>query len=92
MRGCFGKKGKFVNSPANFTKILNILIVFVFLIIMPLRRKVVTVGDSKAVTIPHDFIQSWRDRGKTFSEVYITINDKMIVKPILVKINAKKKN
>lgn len=52
---------------------------------MKIRRKVVSVGSSRAVTIPTDFfVEIAVKHACTFTEVYVTWNrGKLVIEPIL---------
>jgi hypothetical protein len=53
---------------------------------MPLKRKLISVGKSKAVVIPHDYLDYYRKQGKIINEVGLEINDKIIISPIFIDI------
>lgn len=55
---------------------------------MPLRRKLVSIGNSKAVVIPHDYLEYYRKQGKTIKEVGLEINKKIIILPIFEEIET----
>ncbi len=56
---------------------------------MPLKRKLVSIGNSKAVVIPHDYLEYYRKKGKTIKEVGLEINKKIIILPIFEEIEPK---
>ena len=58
---------------------------------MPLRRKLISVGTSKAVVIPHDYLDYYRKQGKIINEVGLEINDKIIISPIFIDIEQESK-
>jgi len=55
---------------------------------MPLKRKLVCIGNSKAVVIPHDYLEYYQKQGKTIKEVGLEINKKIIILPIFEEIEA----
>jgi hypothetical protein len=59
---------------------------------MPLKRKLVSIGNSKAVVIPHDYLEYYRNQGKNIKEVVLEINKKITILPIFenIEINNKK--
>lgn len=52
---------------------------------MELIRKLVRVGTSRAVVIPANYIESIEKKGKKFTKVKMTLNDKIVLEPILEK-------
>lgn len=51
---------------------------------MPILRKIIKIGQSRAITIPHDFIRYYENQGKLIKEVILEINDKGIfIQPML---------
>ena len=51
---------------------------------MELIRKVVSIGtSSRAVIIPSEFFESMATKGKTFTKVRMTLNDKIVLDPVL---------
>jgi antitoxin component of MazEF toxin-antitoxin module len=57
---------------------------------MPLKRKLVSIGNSKAVVIPHDYLEYYWKKGKIIKEVGLEINKKIIILPIFEDINQNK--
>ena len=53
---------------------------------MPIRRKVITVGDSKAVTIPKSWLDLLKEKyGVEITEVKMEVDQKLIIEPIIPK-------
>lgn len=52
---------------------------------MPMTRKVIQVGTSRAVTIPHEFLDFYRSRGEEIHKVSIEVTDKIVITPIFKK-------
>lgn len=50
---------------------------------MELLRKVISVGTSRAVTIPSQVFESYKNKGKTFTTVRMILNDEITIVPIL---------
>lgn len=51
---------------------------------MELIRKVIDIGSSsRAVIIPSEFFESVAIKGKTFKKVRMTLNDKIVLDPVL---------
>jgi antitoxin component of MazEF toxin-antitoxin module len=61
---------------------------------MPLIQKVITVGDSRAVTIPATWLSYYeREIGCRIREVAVEVNGKITISPILKgRIDNKSKN
>lgn len=61
---------------------------------MPMRKKLVQVGGSRAVIIPNSYLNYWCLKGKIIHEFGIEINKKIILKPIFkdIKSEIKEKN
>ena len=53
---------------------------------MAILRKLISIGNSKAIIIPHDYLEYHRKNGKIIREVGLEINDKIIINPIFLKI------
>jgi len=53
---------------------------------MALLRKIVDVGNSKAVTIPRSYLDYWQRKGKEITQVELVINDKILISPVFKKI------
>jgi len=45
-------------------------------------KKLITIGHSKAIIIPHEFLDFYELQGKTVNQVYLEINDKITMTPI----------
>ena len=53
---------------------------------MALLRKIIDVGNSKAVVIPQSYLGYWRLKGKEIRQVELEVNDKITISPVLKKI------
>ena len=53
---------------------------------MPIIRKVISVGDSKAVTIPPSWLKFIeRQTGQVVTEVTVEVNGQLVIRPIIEK-------
>lgn len=48
-------------------------------------RKLVRVGTSRAVVVPHEWIRYYELQGIEIKEVSVEVNDKLIITPIIPK-------
>lgn len=51
---------------------------------MPLVKKLINVGDSKAVIIPHEYLAYYELQGKKINRVTLEINEKITIEPFFV--------
>ena len=56
------------------------------LIIMPIIKKLVQVGGSKALIIPNSYLNYWQLKGKEIHEFSVVINKKIVLEPIFTDI------
>ena len=49
---------------------------------MPLLRKIIQVGDAKAIAIPQSYIKYWELKGKEIKKVGLEVNKKIVILPI----------
>ena len=49
---------------------------------MAVLRKLINIGNSKAIIIPKEYIEFYEQQGKIFNTVGMQINDKIILEPI----------
>ena len=49
---------------------------------MPIIKKLVQIGTSKAIIIPSAYLEYWRMKGKTICEFGVDINKKIVLTPI----------
>lgn len=49
---------------------------------MPIIKKLVRVGDSKAIIIPSSYLKYWSKKGKLLKEFGVKINKKIVLTPI----------
>jgi hypothetical protein len=55
---------------------------------MALLRKLVSIGDSKAVIIPCDYLEYYKKQGKKIKQVGLEINKVIVIKPIFEDISV----
>lgn len=55
---------------------------------MPRIQKVIDVGTSKAVTIPSEWLEYYKRKGKIINEVVVHTNGNLIIEPILEDIES----
>ena len=58
---------------------------------MALLRKLITIGDSKAVVIPHDYLEYYKNKGRIIKKVGMEINENIVIEPIFEDIVEPKK-
>lgn len=56
---------------------------------MALLRKIVSVGNSKAVVIPQSYLDYWRLKGLEMKKVKLEVNDQIIISPVFEEITRK---
>ena len=53
---------------------------------MKLKQKLIKIGSSRAVVIPHGYLDYFESQGKVVREVILTVNDVITIEPIFQKV------